>query len=365
MRSSLPRRARRTAQLAAGLALFFGVPLAQAWDAVGHRAITWLALDGLDKSAPDWLRDAAVRHSIAWEASEPDRWRSAKNPYIMNSTYMDHFIDLEDLEALGLTPDTVPQLRYRYVQDMAVARHEHPTGPMGDAKPYNAKLDPTGQSEWPGFILHAMVEQQARLAAQFKIYRILARLNEESRKPQLEMAKANIMVTMGILAHWVGDGAQPLHTTRHHHGWVGDNPKGYTTDKGIHSYIDGGVLAHFKLDYNSLKDTQKFEAKVDQRDPWNDVMTYVKRSHDCVEPLYQLEKSGELKKEKGKAFISERLHDAGAMLAAMYNAAWATSEPSDADIADFVKYDGFDAKQLPQSASAAPAQPAPLPKPVK
>ena len=22
----------------------------------------------------------------------------------------------------------------------------------------------------------------------------------------------------------VGDAAQPLHTTRHHHGWVGDNP---------------------------------------------------------------------------------------------------------------------------------------------
>ena len=39
-----------------------------------------------------------------------------------------------------------------------------------------------------------------------------------------------------------GDIAQPLHTTKHHHGWKGENPNGYTTEYSIHAYIDGGVL---------------------------------------------------------------------------------------------------------------------------
>jgi len=331
---------------------------AQAWDAHGHRSITWLALDNMDKSAPAWLRDPNTRHSIAWQSAETDRWRGQKNAYIMNSTYMNHFLDVEELGPLGLTLETVSPLRYRFLRDMAIARHEHPTGINGDSKPYNPKFDPTGQSEWPGFVMHASCEQHAILTSQFKTYRMLEKLNDPARAPQLEMAKANIMVTMGILAHWVGDTAQPLHTTRHFNGWIGDNPKNYTTSKKIHVYIDGGVIAHHKLDYSVLKVGQKYDIKIDGTDPWAEVVTYTKRSHDLVEPLYILEQSGELNADAGKTFIIARLQDAGAMLSAMYNNAWQNSEPSDKDLADFQMYDNFDKSQLPES-TAAPAQPAP------
>ena len=39
---------------------------------------------------------------------------------------------------------------------------------------------------------------------------------------------------MGVMGHYVGDCAQPLHTTKHHNGWVGENPHGYTTWPGLH-----------------------------------------------------------------------------------------------------------------------------------
>ena len=356
--SRFARAARALLVGAAATAVFAGTVLsvtsqAKAWDAIGHRTITWLAMDGLKDDMPAFLKDQSVRAGIAWQAAEPDRWRGLKNPYIMNTTYGDHFIDVEDLKDFGLTLETVSPLRYRFVRDMAVARHVHPMGPDEKGEPYNERLDPTGQKQWTGFVPHAIVENHAKLMSMFKTFRILEKINDPKRAPQLEMAKANIATTMGIMSHYVGDTAQPLHTTKHYNGWVGENPNGYTTARTIHAYIDGGVIAHHKLDYNALKAEQKFDIPVPGIDPWNDVITYVKRSHDKVEPLYAMEKAGKLQQSEGKAFISERLHDAAAMLAAMYNSAWAASTPTDTDIADFKKYDNFDVSQGP--AAAAPA----------
>ena len=55
-------------------------------------------------------------------------------------------------------------------------------------------------------------------------------------------ARANIIYIMGVMGHYVGDASQPLHTTIHHHGWVGPNPNGYTTNRTFHSWIDGGYF---------------------------------------------------------------------------------------------------------------------------
>src|SRR5712672_2343549 len=52
----------------------------------------------------------------------------------------------------------------------------------------------------------------------------------------------NLLYIMGVMGHYVGDASQPLHTTIHHHGWVGDNPQHYTTSRGFHAWIDGGFF---------------------------------------------------------------------------------------------------------------------------
>jgi len=311
---------------------------ALAWDAHGHRTITLLAMDGFaaqTSGLPDWLTNSDARARVAYQASEPDRYRSTKMVYMSHENSPEHYIDIEDLEQFGLTLSTVPPLRYQYVAVMAVARHEHPE----NVKPHNPKLDPSGEQEWPGFVPHAIMEHYVKLSSAFRTVRTLEQINDPKRAQELEMAKANAFAEMGFLSHFVGDAAQPLHTTAHHHGWVGDNPKGYTTDRGFHAYIDGTILSIHHLDHDSLKDECKFDAKVDQGDPWNDVIAYIQRSHDMVEPLYLLKKTGELEKDEGKKFMSERLTDAAGMLAAMYQAAWASGTPNDKDKPDFVKYD--------------------------
>ncbi|MGQ0628087.1 MAG: hypothetical protein ACT4PL_08310 [Phycisphaerales bacterium] len=323
------------------------------WDAAGHRAITWLALDGLDPAAPAYLKDEARRHATGWQAAEADRWRNIKAPlYLAHENNPDHYIDVEDLVPFGLTLATVPKLRYQYVAVMAVQRHEHPKGPDGKSQPYNPKLDPAGQQEWPGFLPHAIVEQHAKLVSTFKTLRTLEKLADPARAPQLEMTRTNVMTLMGTLAHFVGDAAQPLHTTTHHHGWVGDNPHGYTVDRGFHSYIDGTILNIHGLNYHTLKPGQTYTREVGGTDPWEAVIAHIERSYDKVVPLYELKKSGELTRDEGKAFIAERLHDAAATLAALYNSAWKLSEPTEQEVKDFLRYDGFKPSELPPPAPA-------------
>lgn len=329
-------------------------PAARAWDAAGHRAITWLALDGLSPSTPAWLRDDAARvHMIGWEAGEPDRWRNTRNLFIRHENNPDHYMDAEKLADFGLTLETVPPLRYQFVAAMAVARSQHPER----VEPVNPKTDPAGEQEWPGFVLHAVMEHHNKLVSGFKTLRTLEMLNDPTRAPQVEMAKANIMVEMGLLSHFVGDMAQPLHTTKHHHGWIGDNPNAYTTDRGIHAYIDGGVIALHSITYHTLRGGQTYSTQfAADADLWNATLTYFKRAHTEVEQVYILRKADAFTKPEGKAFIESRLHDAADMLAALYNHAWATSEPSPKDAEDLKRYDAFDPAHIPAARPADATQ---------
>jgi hypothetical protein len=306
-----------------------------------------------------------VRSAAAWNAAEPDRWRGLRDPFIMNTTYPDHFLDIEDLAAFGMTIDTMPMLRNRAIREMTLARSKNPAGPDGNAKPYNEKIDPTGQQEWPGFIMQAIAEDQARLLSHFKTWRILKQINDPDRAGHVLATESNIIATIGRLSHWVGDAAQPLHTTKHFNGWVGENPEGYTTDKGFHASIDGGVPSLHNLHYNTLKparqrvqdaavtealDAASTKLLSESWQPgvvWQVTIAYLKRSHARVEPLYKLEKSGALKQEEGKEFLTVCLNDGATMLAWYINQAWKSSTINEKDVEMFIFYDGFAQEQMP------------------
>ncbi len=353
--------------VASVLALSCTAAAVLAWDAPGHRAITALALDRFATDAPAWLKDPARREGVIWQSAEPDRWRGLRSNFLIHENAPDHFLDIEDLEHYGLTLDTIPPLRYQYVAAMAVARHEHPRGVTGTLRPHNPKMDQSGQQEWPGFLPHAIMEHFAKLTSQFKTVRILETLNDPARAAQLVMARDNVAVTMGLLSHFVGDAAQPLHTTRHFNGWVDeeskpwpDNPHGFTAARTFHAYIDGGVLKlHGLADPAALKDGAPAPPAFESGQEWPTTLNYIRRSFDKVRPLYELEKSGALKKDEGKAFIRERLQDAGAMLGAMYAAAWAASAPTQKDIDDLVRYDGFGKTEPEGAGKPAGSKPKP------
>jgi hypothetical protein len=321
----------------ASITLLIATAPALAWDATGHRIITVCAMDRFT-SAPGWL--TARTDQVVDQSVVPDRWRGVRIAQLTHINNPDHYLDVEELADFGLTMETMSPLRHEFVEQMFAAR----TKPDFKGRPVNEARDPDKTMSYPGFLPHATLENYGRLVSAFKVIRILEKLADPKREAQLEATRGSAIATMGVLSHFVGDAAQPLHTTIHHHGWVGDNPSAFTTDRGFHSYIDGTIIRHHALGVSEVRDAMKDTRREagDPRNPWPDVLVHIKRSFDEVVPLYELQKSGDLERAPGKTFIAERLADGAAMLGAIYEAAWKASEPAESDVKDFLKFDNFE-----------------------
>jgi hypothetical protein len=308
-------------------ALVLLAPAARAWDYEGHRAVNQLALAALPTNFPAFVRTPEARERIAFLAGEPDRWRNINDDVsLAHYSHPDHYLDLEELEDYGLTPQTVPTLRYDFVAKLALVRA---------AKPENfAPIDPAKNKdhtrELVGFAPWAITEYQGKLRSGFSY---LKALQENGGTPEeIANAQANIIYVMGVMGHFVGDCAQPLHVTKHHHGWVGPNPNGYTTNSSFHGWIDGGFfkktggvkaerlagrMQPAKIVGNPFKPDETFRQ----------VMDYLLGTEKLIEPLYRLEKEGKLTPEnpgasEGRAFLDTQLVRGGQMLGDLWFSAW-------------------------------------------
>ena len=145
---------------------------------------------------------------------------------------------------------------------------------------------------------------------------------------------------MGVMGHYVGDGAQPLHATVHHHGWVGANPNGYSTNKQFHGWIDGGyfkkvgmpTVAEMKTDIRTARLVQLGDRAARPEEILPAVVKYLEATQKEVEPLYVLDKSGALsgngeKGLEGKKYLTQRLIVGGQMLGDIWYSAWQQATP--------------------------------------
>jgi hypothetical protein len=302
---------------------------ARGWDYENHRVVNQLALDSLPASFPAFVRDAAAQERIAFLSGEPDRWRNTPDLPLKHFNGPDHYIDIEELAQYGLKPESLPVFRYDFISHLAVTRAAQPEAFR--AIPPGKNQDRT--QELVGLLPWAITENYGKLKSGFsylKAYQEYGGTAEE-----IANAQANIIYIMGVVGHYIGDASQPLHTTMHHHGWVGDNPKGYTTNRSIHSWIDGGYLlkvggadqgAMLKnirpaklvpLDGRPARPEEIFQA----------AMVFVMDAHKLVEPLYQMDKQGKLSGEgetglQGKPFLENQLVKAGQMLGDLWYSAW-------------------------------------------
>jgi hypothetical protein len=307
---------------------------ARAWDYEGHRIVNQLGLAALPADFPAFVREPANAERVAFLAGEPDRWRNVGDLPIKQYNGVDHYFDLEDLAAAGLDAATVPSLRYEFVLQFAAGRAAHPANfPAVDPA---KNLDHS--REWPGFAPWAITEYYGKLKSAFSY---LLTFEEAGTPQEVANARANILYLMGVMGHYVGDCAQPLHTTMHHNGWVGPNPNGYSTWPGIHSWIDGGFIAKAGIKTADLASRVTpavplvLTPPADGRDPaFVAVMNYLLATQRFVEPLYGLEKAGKFSHGKteavgpeGRAFIEARLLAGGEMLASIWVTAWKQAAP--------------------------------------
>lgn len=309
------------------------VPALRAWDSVGHGIVNELALASLPADFPPFVHEPANTARIAFLAGEPDRWSHALDLPIKHYNWPDHYCDLEMLTDAGLDLQALPSFRYDFVMAFAAGRAAHP-----DKFP---AIDPAKDTdhtrEWPGFLQWTVTEYYGKLKAGFSSLKVY----EEAGTPEeIANARADIVYLMGIMGHYVGDSAQPLHLTVNHNGWVGPNPRNYTTWQGFHSWIDGGFIAKAGIQASEIA-PRVTPAKVislaprpDGRDPvFVAMMDFMLEQSKLVEPLYQMEQAGKLNHDatppsaEGRTFIDGQLLKGGEMLGAIWLTAWRAAPP--------------------------------------
>src|ERR1051326_5212487 len=164
------------------------------------------------------------------------------------------------------------------------------------------------------------IEIYDRLKVAFREYRKF----KQQHLPT-DAVEQDAVLYAGWMGHYVGDGSNPLHTTVSHDGWVGPNPNGYTTEKGIHPEFEGRFVTR-TIDQMNLHPLVHEPVRL--KDPWHDYLQYLRDSNRLVEKVYQLEKAGALKDTAtpdSREFLRERLAAGAQMLLNLWYTAWEES----------------------------------------
>ena len=301
------------------------------WDYEGHKFVNQSALAALPTNFPSFVFTEQARERIGFLGGEPDRWRNSPDLPFKHAHGPDHYLDLDELPFYGLQARELSPFRYEFAAQLAIVRALNPE----KFRPLPVTSDPDRTKAWIGFLPWAISEHFSRLKSSFSYLKVY---EEFGMTADAANARQNIIYTMGVLGHYVGDATQPLHLTRHFNGWVGDNPHGYTTNRGFHAWIDGGYLFRAGKDWTSAPPARPARLLHDlstnavDRSVFPEVMDFLLREFAMVEPLYRLEKEGKLSGEgavgiQGEAFLSNQLRQASQMLGDLWLTAWREAPP--------------------------------------
>ncbi len=273
-----------------------------AWGNEGHTYVNRVAAEKIPASMPRFLRHAGVE--LAYLGPEPDRWRSPTEFALKNAQEPDHYIKLERLEWL----DPLPRGRYEFYRKLYEKRAAT-TDHADDYLPERVGLQP-----------YIVMEIYGRLKAAFREYR-----QRKAAQQSTAAVEQAIIFYAGWIGHYVADGSQPLHTTIQYNGWVGANPKGYTTQHEIHAqfetaYVGANIAAK---DFAGL-----VQAPERLNDPFAGYVEYLEESNRKVEEVYALEKAGGFRGKGTTAafdFTTHRLAAGSQMLVNLWYTAWIES----------------------------------------
>ena len=195
---------RRTAVLVVATIAVAGLvgSYAGGWWAGGHETVAEAAAARLPDEVPTFFRNGG-KH-LAHFAVDPDRWKNKQLTFLRPEEEGNHFLDTEDLDGKKL-PGTH---RYDALKMMYTVLKKEPN-----------KV---------GMLPYAIMENYEKLVAGFYDHRKL---------PMDTSVPMKCLVYGGTLAHYTGDAAMPLHTTRDYDGRV--QPDKSVKQKGIHAKIDG------------------------------------------------------------------------------------------------------------------------------
>lgn len=262
------------------------VGLAPGWWVKGHGTIAEAAAARLPDDVPAFYRTGG-RH-LAYFAGEPDRWKNRETPFLRRAEEGNHFLDTEDLDGKQL-PGThrFDALKMMYTE---------------------LKKDPNKV----GLLPYAILENFDKLTVAFADHR------REPGNPSIPM---KCLVFGGVLSHYTGDAAMPLHTTRDYDGR--NQPDGTVKQKGIHAKIDG-FPEKFGLTAEEM--CRGLEAKKIEN-VWEHVNKFLAESFTHIPRCYELDLKGAFDNptDESRAFVLARCRAGAQLTLDLWWTAWLKS----------------------------------------
>jgi cbb3-type cytochrome oxidase subunit 3 len=271
------------------LALFAVALPAHAWWPKGHSVIAEAAALSLPDDVPSWFRDG--KGAIAHFAQDPDVEKIRALPAMTEAEFPRHFFDLELLGGRAIPPSRAELLKLTN----------------------ELEIEPSSIGELP----YSIAEMTQRLSVAFA----------ETRKfPDNPYAKQKALFYAGILAHYTGDSAMPLHATLHHDGRAkADNSSPKT---GIHAKIDSLIE---KLEF--VPADLKSEKVAAPQQIWPAIVAQIQKSNARVDATYAIEsllpptENGEWKATPQiREWTRLQARDGAQFTAQMFLFAWRESE---------------------------------------
>jgi hypothetical protein len=262
------------------------VSTAPAWWVKGHESIADAATVGLPAEVPAFFR--AGGKTLALFAGDPDRWKNRTARFLKAAEFPNHFLDLEDLDGKEME---LPQDRFK-----------------GEAFLRALKRRP----EETGLLPYALMENFDRLCCAFYDHRA------DPENPTIRM---KCLAYAGILSHYTGDTAMPLHTTRDYDGKKGGD--GNWVQKGIHAKIDAFPE---KNKFSPDEICRGLKARAIE-DVWQYVLKTIKESHRFVPKCYELDAAGviDTPTAESRAFVMERCRAGAQFTMDLWYSAWLKS----------------------------------------
>jgi hypothetical protein len=312
------------------------------WGVRGHQSANRAAIRALPDDGPLFLRE--YEDWIAKTGPVPDSWRGATEPYSKIFEDPNHGWFKEQFAFLT----AIPRSRYEFV-----LRLYDEFLKIREKEPDRAALT---NVRWTGTLPYAAMENYDRMKSAMRLYRRAAADSSTESQEDAKYLAQDIAFYTGWLGHYAADGAQPLHDTIHHDGWLGPNPKQYTTDPRIHGRFETSFVDLIQL---SDADLLPLMTKVGQlEDPFAAILAHLDDASTHVEEVYLLDKSGAFADKSNEAaarLARTQLAKAASLLRDLTYTAWIESgKPLKAGGAEANPISRSNPRYNPETGTAAP-----------
>jgi hypothetical protein len=306
---------KRLLTAAAWAALAIAAPAeVRAWGASGHRMIGEAAVRALPATLPAFLRTPQAAVDVGEYSREPDRGKGAGRAHDSDRD-AGHFLDLSDDGTVlgGPKLSALPPTRPDYEKALAAV----------------------GQDNWKaGYLPYSILDRYQQLAHDFAYWRVLAFAETNPAwaahrawfGADRKRREGQILIAIGELSHFVGDGSQPLHVTVHFNGW-GDfpNPRGYSNAKLHGPFESDLVQATVKPEAvaAAMIPPRSVQGPTEQR-----IADYLMTTSRQVVPFYEMEKAGGMAPgdPRATAMAAKQIALGASELRDMIVLAWQVSE---------------------------------------